>query len=561
MSCTLQETVDKVLRMVAKKGYPDLVGVSDMKANVVAKRLLKAGDINVAKLTKVLESQQHKAKIKKIAAKYDGFEVAPKEQPTTTVGTKEEKVKPKVTNTDDGKQIGDPGTESYVEPRSREDTKKKETKTETGDAKKAVLSAKVITKAKQVKAGAPWLLPANAVWVQRVAGRQNPSLNKAGMDFSLIENFGNPFLINSLKSDLPMEVPLGDAETVSLMYYNWLTSGTIPTEYPKEQVSNLDKRRNYILENLEKINDAKELWYWRGPDEKITHVDALVAVAADINYMKNAEVTNTDDRKQISDPDTKEQQVKESSTTESDKPAWMQNILDTPTKKASVVVQSSAADTKVEVVQADGFVTVKKGVSKKVNYTGPSTDITSSAEIVAEKQIVKIIDKIVSISANNHPDMVEDVILEELGTKSIGVVSKQKDSEFIKEFTNAVSTVLVPVVRKHAKMVYNKQRWLKAGRSMDEIVVYGTDLVNDASEIIASAESILKEFASTKYYKIDTENNGAEVLMNSFNFDQSAVSDSGDTAGNAYNPKQKDGIIQLDENTANKADKIMKNCR
>ena len=150
-------------------------------------------------------------------------------------------------------------------------------------------NAKTITAQKQRKADAPWLLHKDAVWVQRVTPSQANILNRqmkghGATDkqlFSLIENFGNPFVVKGKTGNTSMEVPLGTAKEVSDMYYNWLKDGTIPEGYPKQELDNLAKRRAYILSNLDMIRNAKELWYWREPDNNVTHVDALVKIATE----------------------------------------------------------------------------------------------------------------------------------------------------------------------------------------------------------------------------------------------------------------------------------------
>jgi len=148
--------------------------------------------------------------------------------------------------------------------------------------KNTLLEAKKITKVKQKIAGAPWELPKDAVWVTRVTPAQLTPLTKAGMEFSLIENFGNPFVVTGKPDkNVAMNVEMGGPEEVSIMFYNWLKNGVIPEKYPKEQLANLESRRNFILSNIAKIKNAKTLWYWRAPDNKITHVDALAAIAED----------------------------------------------------------------------------------------------------------------------------------------------------------------------------------------------------------------------------------------------------------------------------------------
>jgi len=176
--------------------------------------------------------------------------------------------------------------------------------------KDTLLEAKKITSVKQKKAGAPWKLPEDAVWVTRVTPAQLGSLDKAGMDFSLIENFGNPFVVNGKKDEnVAMNVEMGTAEEVSIMFYDWLKNSVVPEAYPKKQLSNLASRRYFILDNIDKIKNAKELWYWRAPDKYITHVDALVAIAEKLEGVIQKETKVSSD-KQVNEEVNDNKQVK-----------------------------------------------------------------------------------------------------------------------------------------------------------------------------------------------------------------------------------------------------------
>lgn len=152
----------------------------------------------------------------------------------------------------------------------------------TADSESKIREAKKITFKKQKIAGYPNKADESKVWVQRFSKAQFKNIGRNPLNMDMIRNFGNPFTVTGLETKgeySTMEVPLGGPKEVSIMYYNWLKDGTIPTEYDKKEIDNLDSRRDFILSNLDKIKNAKELWYWREPDKYITHVDALVAIS------------------------------------------------------------------------------------------------------------------------------------------------------------------------------------------------------------------------------------------------------------------------------------------
>jgi len=147
-----------------------------------------------------------------------------------------------------------------------------------------IKAAKNITKDKQVSSSEEGLNVFNKsysnpkqVWVQRLSeGQVKGFIDKT---MTHIKNFGNPFVVKGVAAKGIDMAVAKDAVEASLMYYKWIDKNIIPKGYDTELVKQLNERREFVVNNLDRVNTADALVYWRVPDNKVTHVDALVAIA------------------------------------------------------------------------------------------------------------------------------------------------------------------------------------------------------------------------------------------------------------------------------------------
>lgn len=129
---------------------------------------------------------------------------------------------------------------------------------------------------------APWLMPKDAVFAMRVTEKMANFVERLGLD--AVKNFGNPFMLSALKDsnnkiDRAIAKPNGEA---SEMFYNWLKDGTIPATYDGD-LDALAKRREFILQNLGKVNNAKAIHYkGTAKGDDVNHAKALSLLAKQV---------------------------------------------------------------------------------------------------------------------------------------------------------------------------------------------------------------------------------------------------------------------------------------
>ena len=125
----------------------------------------------------------------------------------------------------------------------------------------------------------PWdaSKPGN-VWGQRVSEKQAKTMS----GYTTIDNFGNPFLTGDY-GNVKMESATADkdSELATAHYYDWLVNNKIPINYTGD-TKQLDIRRNWILNHLDKVNNADRIMYkGTAAGKKINHVTALIKIAED----------------------------------------------------------------------------------------------------------------------------------------------------------------------------------------------------------------------------------------------------------------------------------------
>ena len=129
---------------------------------------------------------------------------------------------------------------------------------------------------------APWLMPEDVVFAMRVTEKMVNFVKKLGLD--AVKNFGNPFMLSALKDnnnkiDRAIAKQNGEA---SEMFYNWLKDGTIPATYDGD-LDALAKRREFILQNLGKVNKAKAVHYkGTAKGDDVNHAKALSLLAKQV---------------------------------------------------------------------------------------------------------------------------------------------------------------------------------------------------------------------------------------------------------------------------------------
>ena len=115
------------------------------------------------------------------------------------------------------------------------------------------------------------------ILVTRISSRDTRQY-KHGMN--RVRNFGNPFVVNGKGGDKlnSWEFEAGNPSKVSMDYYRWLTEDDyLPEGAPDHHA--LKTKKEWILNNLDLVRNAENLIYWKSPNDDVTHVDALVAVA------------------------------------------------------------------------------------------------------------------------------------------------------------------------------------------------------------------------------------------------------------------------------------------
>ena len=129
---------------------------------------------------------------------------------------------------------------------------------------------------------APWLMPKDVIFAMRVTEKMVNFVEKLGLD--AVKNFGNPFMLSALKDsnnkiDRAIAKQNGEA---SEMFYNWLKDGTIPATYDGD-LDALAKRREFILQNLGKVNKAKAIHYkGTAKGDDVNHAKALSLLAKQV---------------------------------------------------------------------------------------------------------------------------------------------------------------------------------------------------------------------------------------------------------------------------------------
>jgi hypothetical protein len=123
----------------------------------------------------------------------------------------------------------------------------------------------------------PWRLN-GSVWTMRVSKSQAQYM-KNGMNE--VENFGNPFTVDDKLNENAMDFTVGGNGKATVAYYEWLKSNKKPEGYNGNEKL-LDKRRKWILDNLDMVRNATKLHYaGTAKDQKVSHVNALIKIAED----------------------------------------------------------------------------------------------------------------------------------------------------------------------------------------------------------------------------------------------------------------------------------------
>jgi hypothetical protein len=98
--------------------------------------------------------------------------------------------------------------------------------------------------------------------------------------FTPLFNFGNPFLVSDSDDKLDFE-DVFDKENASAFYYEWLSENKLPSTY-SGNIDSLNKKRAWILGNLDLVRNAKGLYYKGTGAKDRNHVLALIKVAEEI---------------------------------------------------------------------------------------------------------------------------------------------------------------------------------------------------------------------------------------------------------------------------------------
>ena len=103
-------------------------------------------------------------------------------------------------------------------------------------------------------------------------------------------NFGNPFMTPTLKGESRRVMEIGDKhivggtnKSVTRMYYHWLVDDKLPegVSFNLDEKAALERRREAILSNLDKVSNASKLFYTGTAKDELynSHVAALLLVA------------------------------------------------------------------------------------------------------------------------------------------------------------------------------------------------------------------------------------------------------------------------------------------
>ncbi|RLC26921.1 MAG: hypothetical protein DRH37_11320, partial [Deltaproteobacteria bacterium] len=116
---------------------------------------------------------------------------------------------------------------------------------------------------------------------EKAAGEKDP----AGSEWVMRNgnpNFGNPFYTVAPNNKKPGDMKVADDGSATEAYWNWLMNDVVPAGADKAA---LDTRRKVILDNLDKIRNAKALLYaGTAKDKDVSHVNALIDISE--NYGK-----------------------------------------------------------------------------------------------------------------------------------------------------------------------------------------------------------------------------------------------------------------------------------
>ena len=126
------------------------------------------------------------------------------------------------------------------------------------------------------------ILYGNRVSVKQVQANKFPKEDQ----LNEIDNFGNPFATAKLTDDAKGNYPVDQyfpglaAGQAAQMYLDWLLKGTVPEGYKKDKAL-LERRRQFILNNLEQVRKAKKVYYAGTAKDSLeqSHVYALLLVA------------------------------------------------------------------------------------------------------------------------------------------------------------------------------------------------------------------------------------------------------------------------------------------
>lgn len=115
--------------------------------------------------------------------------------------------------------------------------------------------------------------PANSIGEQWK--KTGVSVKGTANEEKLINSFGNPFMVRGIENEVD-RITAKSNEAAAVLYYRWLTKNIFPIGYEGD-LELLDKRRNYILNNLHRIKNAEALKYTYGDvKEDVNAVKVLV---------------------------------------------------------------------------------------------------------------------------------------------------------------------------------------------------------------------------------------------------------------------------------------------
>ena len=136
----------------------------------------------------------------------------------------------------------------------------------------------------------PWDVKGTVVWGQRVTGKQAQFIK----GYTAVNNFGNPFTTGEFPSATAIDsmTASGDNNQASVQYYNWLMTGTIPSNYDGD-VKLLNARREWIISNLGKIRNATVIAYkGTARGKKVSHINALIKASEELNTGSTGKIGN-----------------------------------------------------------------------------------------------------------------------------------------------------------------------------------------------------------------------------------------------------------------------------